>query len=157
MRANILIIHILLSHQSQANDNNKFLNHIVNIRTVEKFFDDYNIRQLDLNASCYENDIEYRNSNLDLDILKNIENAETCQIYCQETDNCNYWSWNSKNLNCARKYEQGLLGGVSKKNYISGPKYCTGNMPSKPSPSTGLLFTTKYYNEQCNYFGFSLE
>ena len=158
MKANILIIHILLSHQSQANNNNnKSLNTIVNIRTVAKDYDDSIIKQHYLDVSCYENNIKYQNSNLDIDILKNIANAEMCQFHCQETDNCNYWSWNSKNFNCERKYENGLLGGVSNENYISGPKNCNGNKPSKPSPGTGLLFTTKYYNEQCNSFGFSLE
>jgi len=71
--------------------------------------------------NCYEYGVAYLGNDLSDDVP--CDSAYECQGICQETADCQYWTFATNTTKCWVKSSD--AGATSKTNRISGPKYCS--------------------------------
>ena len=71
--------------------------------------------------TCIEQDTDYFGN--DIGSAGKVDNAESCQLKCQEVENCKYWTWVSSNGDCWLKHKKENV--KSKPANKSGPKFCS--------------------------------
>ena len=59
------------------------------------------------------------------DIVKNINDAESCQNLCQEHSQCKFWTWDKTVKTCKPQTDDSLGVGTSEY-HIRGPRSCPG-------------------------------
>ena len=105
---------------------------------------------------CYDNNTDFNVGNTGTDIepkwkgvMKNVDNALSCQHYCQKNDDCEFWTYtepkyegpgNSKT--CYLKTEMGNVKDL--KLATSGPKYCSSKYTKRLS-----LISKAWISSQC--------
>ena len=65
---------------------------------------------------CFDHGIDYYGNDLDDGHYVSTGSAEACQINCQETSGCNFWSWDPNyHSACWKKYAKGInyIGPIS--------------------------------------------
>ena len=61
---------------------------------------------------CFDHGIDYFGNDLEDGHYVSTGSAEACQINCQETSGCNFWSWDpSYHSACWKKYAKGIKVG----------------------------------------------
>ena len=86
---------------------------------------------------CYDKNTDFNVGNTGTDIepnwkgvMKDVDNALSCQHYCQKNDDCEFWTYTEpkyegpgKPKTCYLKTEMGTVKDVELA--TSGPKYCS--------------------------------
>merc|ERR1711997_816048 len=81
---------------------------------------------------CFDYGTDYYGFDMDDGHYVSTANAEACQIECQNTNGCEYWTWDPDyHSACWKKYDKGESRPSG--SLISGPKYCGD--PPEPNPN----------------------
>ena len=98
------------------------------------------------NDDCFDYGTDYIGFDLDDGTYVSTESASACQINCQETANCEFWTWDPDYYSaCWRKW--GKLETQFDYRLTSGPKFCDG---TTIKPDSSLMRTMSY-----NMFGWN--
>ena len=71
--------------------------------------------------TCIEQDTDYFGN--DIGGAGKVDSAESCQLKCQEIENCKYWTWDSSSEGCWLKHKKSNVG--PKPGVHSGSKFCS--------------------------------
>nr|CEL69262.1 TPA: PAN domain-containing protein [Neospora caninum Liverpool] len=86
-------------------------------------------------AHCYENNTDYRGSDVEKVETGSVSSFLSCQELCAEHPQCFFWTWDAANKNCYLKAEAAAASrvtGSSAVGLVSGPKSCLSSAPSVP-------------------------
>ena len=82
-------------------------------------------------SDCFEYGIDYYGNDLDED-YDSTDSANACQVKCQQTQGCNFWTWTPDYHNaCWKKSSKGEV--IPATQAVSGPAYCDNPNPD-PTP-----------------------
>ena len=91
-------------------------------------------------SDCFDHGIDYFGFDMEEGVYVSTGSAEACQLNCQSTSGCEYWTWDPNyHSACWRKYAKGEMHHDS--SMISGPKYC-GDEP--PTNNIGVMSYNMY-------------
>jgi len=97
-------------------------------------YDDY--------EDCFDHGIDYIGFDMEDGVYVSTPSAADCQVNCQNTAGCEYWSWDPDyHTACWRKTGKGETRADSR--ITSGPKFC-GDQPTPPPPSSSDIRTMSY-------------
>ena len=120
---------------------------------------------------CFDHGIDYYGNDLEDGHYVSTGSAEACQINCQETSGCNFWSWDpSYHSACWKKYAKGITKKIilfilfyfwnywflftGEEKYapavISGPKNCGDVTTEAPDPNNIRIMSYNMYGWNAN-------
>lgn len=80
---------------------------------------------------CFDYGMDYKGFDLEEGHYVSVSSATDCQVNCQQTPGCNFWTWDPNyHSACWRKSAKGQV--VADSTLTSGPKYCSED-PDPPS------------------------
>ena len=101
---------------------------------------------------CFEPGIDYAGYDLKQGHLISTPNPNACQVKCQQTSGCKFWTWDPGFHNaCWMKYGKGAKKHNAR--LTSGPRTCGGSPNPAPNP-TGSCFEKgiDYYGGDLGHF-----
>ena len=82
--------------------------------------------------SCFEYGLDYFGNDLNEGHYDSTDSADACQVKCQQTSGCNFWTWTPDYHNaCWKKSSKGEV--IPHSQAVSGPAYCDNPNP-EPIP-----------------------
>ena len=94
-------------------------------------------------GDCFDHGIDYIGFDMEDGVYVPTESASACQINCQNTAGCEFWSWDPDyHTACWRKYGKGETQVNAR--ITSGPKYCDGPTPTTSKPDSSVIRAMSY-------------
>lgn len=92
---------------------------------------------------CFDYGVDYKGYDLEEGHYVSVSSAAACQVSCQQTQGCNFWTWDPNyHMACWRKSAKGQV--VADSTLTSGPKYCDED-PDPPSTDQVKLMSYNLY------------
>ena len=85
--------------------------------------------------SCFDEGVDYFGNDLADGQFDSTSSAAECQTHCQQTQGCNFWTWDpGYNNACWKKSAKGPI--QTNARLTSGPKTCGGSNPTTVPPNS---------------------
>ena len=106
------------------------------------------VAQASAQDDCFDYGTDYVGYDLEDGIYTPTDDAAACQVDCQITAGCEFWTWDPTYNNAC--WKKSAIGEARPEEaLISGPKYC-GNPPTQPPPDPNAIRLMSY-----NMFGWN--
>ena len=97
--------------------------------------------KLDFFQSCFDEGVDYFGNDLEDGQFDSTSSAAECQTHCQQSQGCNFWTWDpGYNNACWKKSAKGPI--QTNARLTSGPKTCAESNPTTVPPNSTPDTTT---------------